>query len=195
MKSYWLLPATVGTALILSSPALATKLESWRFDRNQNLLEINTTGGVQPKAQLIFNPTRLVIDLRGIQLGQSQITQAIGGGIKEIRLGQFDEQTTRIVVEFNTGYNVDAKQIKFIPKKANSWLVQLPNLNNNSNSSTINNNPDNNYNLAKIDPTDSLTKPEFSPIASNPTAATQVENLQITGDGFFSADQGRKTSN
>ncbi|MFM7363486.1 MAG: N-acetylmuramoyl-L-alanine amidase [Cuspidothrix sp.] len=182
MKSYWLLPATVGTVMMLSSPVLAAKLESWRFDRNQNLLEINTSGGVQPKAQLVFNPTRLVIDLQGVELGRSQITQQIGGGIREIRIGQFDEQTTRVVVEFNPGYNVDPKQIKFIAKKGNRWVVQLPNLENNFNSSVINNNPDNNYNLAN---TDSLSKPEFSPIANNPKEGTQVENLQVTGDGFF----------
>ncbi|MFM7408926.1 MAG: N-acetylmuramoyl-L-alanine amidase [Cuspidothrix sp.] len=185
MKSYWLLPATVGTVLMLSSPALASKLESWRFDRNQNTLEINTNSSVQPKAQLVFNPTRLVIDLGGVKLGRSQINQQIGGGIKEIRLGQFNEETTRIVIEFNPGYNIDTQQIKFVPRKANRWIVQLPNLENNLNSSDINNNPDNNYNLAKIDTTDSTTKPEFSPIASNAREATQVENLQITGDGFF----------
>lgn len=186
MKSYWLLPATFGTVLMLSSPALAAKLESWRFDRNQNLLEINTSGGVQPKAQLIFNPTRLVIDLRGVQFRRSQITQQIGGGIKEIRLGQFDRQTTRIVVEFNPGYNVDPKQIKFVAKQANRWVVQLPNLENNLNSSVVNNN------LVKIDPTDSSAKPEFSPIAANPREATQVENLQVTSDGFFLRTNGAK---
>ncbi|MEY3223210.1 MAG: N-acetylmuramoyl-L-alanine amidase LytC [Cyanobacteriota bacterium] len=186
MKSYWLLPATFSTVLMLSSPALAAKLESWRFDRNQNLLEINTSGGVQPKAQLIFNPTRLVIDLRGVQFRRSQITQQIGGGIKEIRLGQFDRQTTRIVVEFNPGYNVDPKQIKFVAKQANRWVVQLPNLENNLNSSVVNNN------LVKIDPTDSSAKPEFSPIAANPREATQVENLQVTSDGFFLRTNGAK---
>jgi N-acetylmuramoyl-L-alanine amidase len=186
VKSYWLLPATFSTVLMLSSPALAAKLESWRFDRNQNLLEINTSGGVQPKAQLIFNPTRLVIDLRGVQFRRSQITQQIGGGIKEIRLGQFDRQTTRIVVEFNPGYNVDPKQIKFVAKQANRWVVQLPNLENNLNSSVVNNN------LVKIDPTDSSAKPEFSPIAANPREATQVENLQVTSDGFFLRTNGAK---
>ena len=54
MKSHWLLPGTFGTILMLSSPTIAANLESWRFDRNQNLLEINTSGGVQPEAQLIL---------------------------------------------------------------------------------------------------------------------------------------------
>ncbi|MFM8003940.1 MAG: hypothetical protein ACKO86_03080, partial [Dolichospermum sp.] len=60
MKLHWLIPSTFGTVFILSSPALAGKLESWRFDPHQNRLEFNTSSAVQPQAQLIFDPTRLV---------------------------------------------------------------------------------------------------------------------------------------
>jgi N-acetylmuramoyl-L-alanine amidase len=169
---------------MLSSPTLAAKLESWRFDRHQNLLEINTNGAVKPQAQLVFNPTRLVIDLPGVKLGRSQLTQQIGGGIREIRIGQFDEQTTRIVLEINPGYTLDPQQVKFVGKSANRWTVKLPKLELDANS-TANNNTNNNYNLVGID---SQTKPEFSPItrtASNNKGTIQLENLQITGDGFF----------
>ena len=126
MKLQWLIPATFGTVIMLSSPTLAAKLESWRFDRYQNLLEINTNSPVKPEAQLIFNPTRLVIDLPGVKLGRSQLPQQIGGGIREIRVGQFDEQKTRIVLELNPGYNLDPQQIKFLGKSPNRWTVQLP---------------------------------------------------------------------
>nr|WP_199291889.1 MULTISPECIES: N-acetylmuramoyl-L-alanine amidase [Aphanizomenon] len=169
---------------MLSSPTLAAKLESWRFDRYQNLLEINTNSPVKPEAQLIFNPTRLVIDLPGVKLGRSQLPQQIGGGIREIRVGQFDEQKTRIVLELNPGYNLDPQQIKFLGKSPNRWTVQLPKLATDSSLSTTNNTTsnNNNYNLANIDP---QLKPEFSPIANNSKATTQIEKLQITGDGFF----------
>jgi N-acetylmuramoyl-L-alanine amidase len=182
VKLHWLLPATFGSVLLLSSPTLAAKLESWRFDRNQNLLEINTNGAVKPQAQLVFNPTRLVIDLPSVKFGRSQLTQQIGGGIREIRIGQFDEQTTRIVLELSPGYNLDPKQIKFVGKSANRWTVQLPKLETESGSSATNNNNNNNYNLASID---SQLKPEFSPIANSNRGTTQLESLQITGDGFF----------
>ena len=184
MKIQWLIPTTFGTVLMLSSPTLAAKLESWRFDRHQNLLEINTNGAVKPQAQLVFNPTRLVIDLPGVKLGRSQLTQQIGGGIREIRIGQFDEQTTRIVLEINPGYTLNPQQVKFVGKSANRWTVKLPKLELDANS-TANNNTNNNYNLVGID---SQTKPEFSPItrtASNNKGTIQLENLQITGDGFF----------
>ena len=184
MKLQWLIPATFGTVIMLSSPTLAAKLESWRFDRYQNLLEINTNSPVKPEAQLIFNPTRLVIDLPCVKLGRSQLPQQIGGGIREIRVGQFDEQKTRIVLELNPGYNLDPQQIKFLGKSPNRWTVQLPKLATDSSLSTTNNTTsnNNNYNLANIDP---QLKPEFSPIANNSKATTQIEKLQITGDGFF----------
>ena len=184
MKLEWLLPGTFGSILMLSSPSLATTLESWRFDPNQNLLEINTSGGVQPQAQLIFSPTRLVIDLPGVKLGRSQLTQP-GRGVREIRIGQLDEQTTRIVLELSPGYTLDPNQVKFVPKRANRWTVQLPKLERESLSpqgGNPENTTNNNYNLANIVP---QPKPEFSPIASSSGGKTQLENLQITGDGFF----------
>jgi len=167
-------------------------LESWRFDRNQNLLEINTNSAVKPEAQLVFTPTRLVIDLPGVKFGRSQLTQQIGGGIREIRIGQFDEQTTRIVLELSPGYTLDPKQVKFVGKSANRWTVQLPKLESDSNSSATNNNTNNNnnYNLVGID---SQAKPEFSPIAkiaNSRRGTTQIESLQITGDGFFMRTNG-----
>ena len=188
MKIQWLIPTTFGTVLMLSSPTLAAKLESWRFDRHQNLLEINTNGAVKPQAQLVFNPTRLVIDLPGVKFGRSQLTQQIGGGVREIRIGQFDEQITRIVLEINPGYTLDPKQVKFVGKSANRWTVKLPKLELDTNS-TANNNTNtsnnNNYNIVGID---SRPKPEFSPItriAGSNKGTTQLESLQITGDGFF----------
>lgn len=189
MKLHCLLPATFGTVIMLSSPTLAAKLESWRFDRNQNLLEINTNGAVKPQAQLVFKPTRLVIDLPGVKFGRSQLTQKIGGGIRTIRIGQFNEKTTRIVVELSPGYTLDPKQVKFVGKSPNRWTVQLPKLEPESGLSPTNNNTDNtnntnnnNYNLVNVD---SQLKPEFSPIANSSRGTTQLERLQITGDGFF----------
>ncbi|MFM8003639.1 MAG: AMIN domain-containing protein, partial [Dolichospermum sp.] len=156
----------------------------WRFYPNQNLLEINTSGNVQPQAQLIFNPTRLVIDLPGVKIKTSQLTQP-GRGVREIRIGQFDEQTTRIVLELSPGYTLDPNQVKFVPKRANRWTVQLPKLQRESLSpqgENPENTTNNNYNLANIVP---QSKPEFSTIANSSGGKTQLENLQITGDGFF----------
>lgn len=115
MKINWLLPGAIATSalFVASSPAQAAKLQSWRYDVNQNRLEFRTEGPVQPQAQLVFNPTRLVIDLPGVELGRRQLVQQVNGAIRLIRIGQLDEHTTRLVVELSPGYTLDPKQVKF----------------------------------------------------------------------------------
>ncbi|MEH2068827.1 MAG: N-acetylmuramoyl-L-alanine amidase [Nostoc sp.] len=200
MKLHWLLPSTIGTIFMLSSPAMAARLESWRFDVNQNKLEINTLGDVQPQAQLIFNPTRLVIDLPGTTFGRPELTQQVGGAIRAIRIGQFDEQTTRIVVELTSGYTLDPKRVKFMGTSGTRWTVQLPTPEAENISYT---NTQGQQTATETSPRTST--PALSPrniynvvtTGSNPpnngtvvARVTQIENLRITGDGFFIATTG-----
>lgn len=125
VKLPWLLPGVAGV-LFLSTPAHADTLQSWQFDARQNRLEFSTDDGVQPTAQLIANPTRLVVDLPGIRLKRPKITQAVGGSIQAVRIGQFDAQTTRLVIELAPGYTVDPQQIKIRGSSPTRWTVQLP---------------------------------------------------------------------
>lgn len=113
-------------ALLIASPAQAARLESWRFNSNQNQLEITTDEGVQPKAQLVSDPTRLVIDLPGIVLGRPVVNEAMTGAVRSVRIGQFDRATTRIVIELAPGYTLDANKIKFRGITDRRWVIQLP---------------------------------------------------------------------
>jgi N-acetylmuramoyl-L-alanine amidase len=202
VKLHWLLPGTFGSILMLSSPTLAAKLDSWRFDANQNRLEINTTGAVQPQAQLIFNPTRLVIDLPGTTFGRPQLRQQVGGAITSIRVGQFDEQTTRIVVELTPGYTLDPKQVKFVGTTASRWTVQIPtpqaeqvgsspetlqqptDIATRQPLTTSVSPPRNIYNVVRTEPSTSAPATKAT-VVSATQGTTQVENFRITGDGFF----------
>ncbi len=125
MKLFWLLPSFLGF-LLLSSPAQARQLVSWRFEANQNRLVFATDEGVQPKAQLVGNPTRLVIDLPGIALERSTPEQLVGGAIRSVRVAQFDKNTTRLVIELNPGYTINPQQVRFQGAAPNFWSVQLP---------------------------------------------------------------------
>ncbi|MCG6133242.1 MAG: N-acetylmuramoyl-L-alanine amidase [Nostoc sp. LLA-1] len=186
MKLHWLLPSTVGTIVLLSSPALAAKLESWRFDPAQNSLEINTSGAVQPRAELVFNPTRLVIDLPGTTFGRPQSTQQFGGAIRALRVAQFDPQTTRLVVELTPGYTLDPQQVKFEGVTASRWRVQLPR----PTAQQTQSSDRNIYNIVTVD-SDTNNRPEFSnQVASATPGKVQIENLQVTGDGFFVRTKG-----
>ncbi|AFZ26940.1 N-acetylmuramoyl-L-alanine amidase [Cylindrospermum stagnale PCC 7417] len=202
MKLHWLLPSTIGTIFLLSSPALAAKLESWRFDTNQNRLEINTSGTVQPQAQLIFNPTRLVIDLPDTKFGRPQLTQQVGGAIRTIRIGQFDDQTTRIVVELTPGYTLDPKLVKFVGTTGSRWTVQLPkpkveaiisSKESGEQQSEVREAtapaktsapvlPSRNiYNVVTTVPAPSTQET----VVNTTAGVTQIENFRVTGDGFF----------
>ena len=125
MRFYWLLPSTL-SIFLLSSPAEAARLKFWRFDANQNRLDFKTDGKVQPNAKLIFNPTRLVIDLPRTTMKRPTVKQQVGGAIRSIRIGQFNNQTTRMVIELNSGYKLDPQQVQFQSASPSQWTVKLP---------------------------------------------------------------------
>ncbi|NJK47619.1 AMIN domain-containing protein [Candidatus Gracilibacteria bacterium] len=125
MKVYWLLLSTI-SLLLFASPAEAGKLLFWRFETNQSKLLFSTDERVQPRAQLIFNPSRVAIDLPGITLGRPSVRQSYGGHVRSVRVGQFDAGTTRIVIELAPGYTVDPQQVRVRGLSPTQWTVELP---------------------------------------------------------------------
>jgi N-acetylmuramoyl-L-alanine amidase len=154
--------------LFTTLPAQAQRLQQWRFDGRQNQLEFTTDAGVQPRAQLITNPTRLVIDLPGISFGRKQQIEPVSNspGIQSLRVGQFDRQTTRIVVELTPGYTIDPMQVQFEGVSPRQWRVKIPRP----------------Y-LGQPLELPSTTPPPGSTGSS--TARSQILNVRVTGDGFF----------
>lgn len=165
---HWLLPGILGVlgSLLLSTTANAARLQLWRFNQAENRLVFTTDEGIQPRAQYVPNPNRVVIDLPGVRLDRPSITQAVGGAIREIRLGQFDEQTTRIVIELAAGYTLDPQQVEVRGSTATQWIVQLPTP----------------QPIAQTPATGRSPNPSAPPALG---AATQLESVQVTPDGFF----------
>jgi N-acetylmuramoyl-L-alanine amidase len=157
--------------MVLAVPVEAAQLLYWNFDSSGNRLTFTTNDGVQPRAQLVFDPTRIVIDLPGTTLGRSQINQLINqDGVQEVRIGQFDAQTTRIVIELAPGYTVDPLQVQVSGEAPNQWAVQLPPI----------------QRVETVAPV--VTAPaatSLSPTAPATGATTQLERVQITSDGLF----------
>ncbi len=168
-------------AFLVTLPAQAASLQFWRFDASQNRLEFTTDEGVQPRAQLIANPTRLVIDLPGIRLGRPAMTQPGNGrSIQSLRVGQFDRDTARIVVELAPGYTIDPNQVRFRGTSPRNWTVQLP------------------APQVQIPAPQSVLTPSLSSDPSSLTVptigstnsvaaigATQIQSILPTPDGFF----------
>jgi N-acetylmuramoyl-L-alanine amidase len=120
-----LFTSVLGTVLH-TIPAWAGQVMSWRFDRAQNRLEFTTNEAVQPQAQLVPNPTRIVVDLPNTVLGRPRLEEAIGGAVQTVRIAQFDQNTTRFVIELAAGYTVNPQQIKIEGLSPSRWSVQLP---------------------------------------------------------------------
>ena len=195
MKLHWLIPSTFLTVSVLSSPADAAKLESWDFDANQNQLEFNTDAAVQPKAQLIFNPTRVVIDLPGVKFGRPQLKKPVGGAIRTVRIGQFDPETTRMVVELSPGYTLDANQIKFEGVSPSRWRVKLPS----PQLEKAETEERGIYSVVRTGNTAPSTPPPATPPPGNQTViktavavAAEIERVLPTGDGLFVRTKGSK---
>jgi N-acetylmuramoyl-L-alanine amidase len=167
----------VAGALLLALPGEAARLQSWQFDAQQNQLTFATDVPVQPRAQLIFNPTRLVIDLPGTSLGRSNVEQQVGGGIQAIRVGQFDRQTTRIVIELAPGYTMDPQQVQVRGETDRRWSVQLPQPE-----------PADQPDLLSGQPASA----EKNQVSNQPVnqAATRIQGIVATTDGFFIRTRG-----
>jgi beta-lactamase class A len=125
---------SVVSIVLLSSPAKAANLESWRFDPARNQLNLTTDSDVQPKAFLIHNPTRLVIDLPGTDLNGNTMRQRFGSAVQEIRVGQPDPQTTRLVVELAPGYTVSPENLLIKGDSSSHWIVKFSSIQRGTNS-------------------------------------------------------------
>jgi len=186
VKSRWILPTLVGalgSLLISTNSALAGTLQDWQFDENQNRLTFVTDEAVQPRAQLIANPTRLVIDLPGVQLGRSTLRRSVGGAVREVRFGQFDAQTTRVVIELNPGYVLDPEQIFIRGQSPSQWTVQLP---------TPEYDPDLIATPAPS-PAPAPTTPRPTPPEQTPPEASglaEIVDIQEIANGFFIRTRG-----
>lgn len=153
------------SSFLLALPADATELQFWRFESQGNRLTFTTDEGVQPRAQLIPNPTRIVIDLPGTRVGNVVRTQPVGGAIREVRVGQFDAETTRIVIEMAPGFTIDPQQVRVRGTTPTQWSVQLPT-----------------PQRIAIEEQPPISPP---PTSTVPSTGTRLEGVQVTGDGLF----------
>lgn len=180
MRFHWLILSCL-SFFLFCNPAYAGKLLFWRFESNQNRLIFSTDQGIQPTAQLIANPTRLVIDLPGTILGQPTINQNLGRVITNLRIGQFDSRTTRLVVELAPGYTLDPQGIKIRGLSPTQWTVDLPN----PQPVTYPTGP-------SRSPYDQSTNNNVTPIAASSPRTTLVSNNNPSGNSLSS--QGLKVT-
>ena len=195
MRFHWLLSGFIGVFL-LCLPARAGKLVSWEFEEQDNDLVFITDEGVQPEAQLLSNPTRLVIDLPGTTLGRETVKENYSGAVRGFRIGQPDANTSRIVVEYAPGYTIDSDDIKinYEDDSATEWQVEIPKpkISRAEVASKQENEPIE-LELPQADLPESLPGiEETKTSAQNVSASTGSPHIRATRNGFFIAIDGNR---
>jgi N-acetylmuramoyl-L-alanine amidase len=122
----WLLPSVFSCCVMGSLPATAAEIVSWQFNATENRIDFTTSGSVKPEAQMLANPTRLIVDLPETKLNQPTSSQSLNNGIKSLRVGQFDVDRTRMVLELDPGYSIDPQQVLIQASTSKQWSIQLP---------------------------------------------------------------------
>lgn len=192
MRFHWLLSSFVGVFLFCS-PAKAGKIVSWEFEAQDNNLVFTTDEGVQPEAQLLSNPTRLVIDLPGTSLNRETVKESFQGAIRGFRIGQPEPDISRIVVELAPGYIIDPEEIEFRDNSATEWEVEFPQ----PEVSRVETASNDIYtlDLPQVDLSESLPGLEETQVAS-PTeelaTITDSPHIKATKNGFFVAIDGNR---
>jgi N-acetylmuramoyl-L-alanine amidase len=121
----WLLPSVVSFVMV-SLPATAAEILSWQFNATENRIDFSTSAAVRPEAQMLANPSRLILDLPETKLNQPTSSQLLSNGIKSLRVGQFDPDRTRMVLELDPQYSIDPQQVLIQASTNKQWSVQLP---------------------------------------------------------------------
>ena len=193
MKLRWLLLSILG-ALVFGSPAEAGQLLSWEFAKNKDRLVFITDEGVQPRAKLISNPTRLVIELPGTTLGRTTVKETYSGAIRGFRIGQSTSNTVNLVIELAPGYTIDPERVKFRGVSPTEWTVEIPS-----------------PRVADFPPTETSSErsleiipPKNSPsisdresepaVVSNPPQITKSPYVKTTSHGFVLDIEGDRTN-
>jgi N-acetylmuramoyl-L-alanine amidase len=126
VKTVWIALVTLGV-IGGADAAWAGKLTYWQFDSAGSRVDLITDAGTQPRATVIHNPTRLIIDLPNTSIRKRRKTKRISQYVKEVRVAQFNRSTARVVVELSDDYALLAEQVKVRGLAPNRWYVQLPN--------------------------------------------------------------------
>ncbi|HEY9690810.1 MAG TPA: AMIN domain-containing protein [Oculatellaceae cyanobacterium] len=107
--------------------AYSANLTGWRFDPTTNQLEINLDQATLPRYSLLFQPTRIVIDLPNTQLGTVPTQQSYSGAVRAIQILKSQSNLTTIVLELSPQFVLTPEQVELIlPPASNGerWVLR-----------------------------------------------------------------------
>jgi N-acetylmuramoyl-L-alanine amidase len=124
MKQIKSLVSIIFTTVFLNTgQVLAGQLTQWSYNQEQNQLEFTVEKTTTPNYFILENPVRIVIDLPNTELGNVKTKGNYSGRVREIRLSQFTEGVTRLVVELSPSVKLTREEISLEQKGDNRWLL------------------------------------------------------------------------
>ena len=124
--------ALAAVALLMADlPAWASSLAAWRVSRSGQL-ELRTSIDVRPQAFFEagsgFRGPRVWVDLPGAPSRTRTVRGS--GALREVRIGRPDGFTTRLVLEFAPGTQLDPSGLRLVGTSRDRWRMELPGLGN-----------------------------------------------------------------
>ncbi len=124
--------AIAAIALVLADlPAWASSLAAWRVSRSGDL-ELRTSIDVRPQAFFEagtgLRGPRVWVDLPGAPSRTRTVRGS--GALREVRIGRPDGFTTRLVLEFAPGTQLDPAGLRLVGTSRDRWRMELPGLGN-----------------------------------------------------------------
>ncbi|HIK17571.1 MAG TPA: AMIN domain-containing protein [Leptolyngbyaceae cyanobacterium M33_DOE_097] len=117
-----------GAIALLANSAWADALTQWRYDPKTNNLEVTLKEGIEPRYFLMAQPARIVVDLPSTSVGQLKQQETYNGAVRQVRIAQYDANTTRIVLELAPDVvlapgQVKLQRVKTPDTKSDRWVV------------------------------------------------------------------------
>ncbi|MFW6358314.1 MAG: AMIN domain-containing protein [Chroococcales cyanobacterium] len=106
----------------------AAVLNGWTFNPTTNQLEIRVQEDTTPEYFFLQEPPRIVVDLPNTELGNVKPQQDYSGLVRQVRVGQFSEGVTRIVLEIAPQVVLSSPQIELQKLESktgeNRWRIR-----------------------------------------------------------------------
>jgi len=117
------------TVVVAALPAWASSLSAWRIT-SAGQLELRTSLDVRPQAFFeagtALRGPRVWVDLPGAPSRTRSLPGS--GALREVRIGRPDGFTTRLVLEFASGTQLDPAGLKLVGTARDRWRMDLPGL-------------------------------------------------------------------
>ena len=125
----WAAALTTFAVVLADLPAWASSLAAWRVTR-AGQLELRTAQDVRPQAFFEagtgLRGPRVWVDLPGAP-SRSRTLRG-GGALREVRIGRSDGLTTRLVLEFAPGTQLEPAGLRLVGTARDRWRMELPGL-------------------------------------------------------------------